>query len=457
MSSSNGTSNTPPHIDGSPSGASTTSKPNLFIKKPTVAVIGSRPLIRPYRKHGIDYDNPGKFDPPEWKQSTPGTAIAIPTSSSLATEAPVEPVTSTPFTFENHTSESQAAQDTPTGNTSGSKRGAEISPPGNDGLTILRIKRKRHEEPLDTLVVQEQFEKLVGKKQKKIEDEIEREIDNVLAEQDSKPKTSPAVFRLATTVNKEIFKDPTQSLQLRDTITHLAESPRPKSRQAEKRLSEVGKRVTESRTNLANTLRGDAKTARYRVINQNRSGLTSSKEAPPEVKSSVQVEAESALDMFKMYDAIKEEEPKTKKQLQHEAEENDIMCNFLPMVREYLSISDRTQEPQKESDDHSGKSRPSTFAQEAEDSEDEYVYDIYYRDVNADHQQESKHRGIGSLLWFDDDEGNFMNEEDSSDEDYEDSDSNAEDYYQNDYPEDEVSEDDLAYELSDTGDDEYMY
>lgn len=50
-------------------------------------------------------------------------------------------------------------------------------------------------------------------------------------------------------------------------------------------------------------------------------------------------------------------------------------------------------------------------------------------------------------LWFDDDEGNFMNEEDSSDEDYEDSDSNAEDYYQNDYPEDEVSEDDLACEL----------
>lgn len=35
--------------------------------------------------------------------------------------------------------------------------------------------------------MQEQFEKLVGKKQKKIEDEIEREIDNVLAEQDSKP------------------------------------------------------------------------------------------------------------------------------------------------------------------------------------------------------------------------------------------------------------------------------
>ncbi|KAF9306499.1 hypothetical protein BGZ74_005467 [Mortierella antarctica] len=453
-------SSTPPHIDGTTSGVSTTSKPSLFIKKkPTVAVIGSRPLIRPYRKHGIDYDNPGKFDPPEWKQSTLGTAIAIPTSSPHTTEAAVAPpMTSAPFTFDNHTPESQVAQSMPMGNISGSKRGAETSPPGNDGLTILRIKRKRHEEPLDTLVVQEQFEKLAGKKQKKIEDEIKQEIDSVLAEKDSKPKSSPAVFRLATTVNKEIFKDPTQSLQLRDTITHMAETPQLKSRQAEKRLSEVGKRVTESRANLANSLRGDAKTARYRVINQNRSGLTSSKKAPPEVKSSAQVEAESALDMFKMYDAVKEEDPKTKKQLQQETEENDIMCNFLPMVREYLSISDRTQEPQKESDDHSSKSRPqSTFAQEAEDSEDEYVYDIYYRDANADHQQESKHRGIGSLLWFDDDEGNFMNEDDSSDDDYEDSDSNAEDYYQNDYPEDELSEDDLAYELSDTEDDEYMY
>ncbi|KAF9214333.1 hypothetical protein BGZ59_003897 [Podila verticillata] len=454
MSSSNRASSTP-HNDVT-SQTSTTNKPNLFIKKkPTVAVIGSRPLIRPYRKHGIDYDNPGKFDPPEL-QITPGTAIAIPSASSSTSVAPPT-VTSTPFAFDNHTAESQAAQETSmASSTSGSKRGAEISSTSNDGLTILRIKRKRHEEPLDTLVVQEQLDKLSGKKQKKIEDDIEREIENVLSEKDPKLKSSPAVFRLATTVNKEIFKDPTQSLQLRDTITHLAESPRPKSRQAEKRLSEVGKRVTESRANLANTLRGDAKTARYRVINQNRSGLTSSKEAPPEVKSSVQVEAEAALDMFKMYDAVKEEEPKTKKQLQQEAEEAEIMCNFLPMVREYLTISDKTEEPQIDTGDLPSKNRPLATFSEADDSEDEYVYDIYYRDVNADHQQESKHRGIGSLLWFSDDEGNFMNEDDSSDDDYEDSDSNAEDYYQNDYPEDEVSEDDLAYELSDS-DDEYMY
>jgi len=149
MSSSNGTSSTL-HIDGT-SQASATNKPNLFIKKkPTVAVVGSRPLIRPYRKHGIDYNNPGKFDPPEL-QSTPGTAIAIPTSSSLTPVVP-PPMTSTPFAFDNHTAESRAAQETPvTSSTLGSKRGAEISSTTNDGLTILRIKRKRHEEPLDTL------------------------------------------------------------------------------------------------------------------------------------------------------------------------------------------------------------------------------------------------------------------------------------------------------------------
>ncbi|KAG0346908.1 hypothetical protein BG004_000549, partial [Podila humilis] len=437
----------------SPSSAPLASKPNvssLFIrKKPTIAHTGSRPLIRPYRKHGIDYDNPGKFDPPELKDTTNGVAIVMPgaviADSSSHPAAPA--VQQAPFVFDNHTDESKAVQE----ESKSVKRSAETSvSTTNDGLTILRIKRKRHEEPLDTLVVQQQFDKLAGKKQKKAADGldgIEKEIEKVLAETD-KPKESPAVFRLATTVNKEIFKDPTQSQQLRDTITHLAETPRPKSRLSEKQPSEIEKRMSLRRENLTNSLKGDAKTARYRVINQNRAGLSSS-DIPPEVKSSVQVAAEAALDMFKMYDAVKEEEPKSKKQLEKEAEEAEIMCNFLPMVREYLSISDRVHDPLINPDGNESTSRPLSSMSHSSrksdyDSDDEYVYDIYYRDINADHQQESKHRGIGSLLWFSDDEGNFMNEDESSDDDFEDSDSNAEDYYQNDYPEDEQSGDDLA-------------
>ncbi|KAF9433015.1 hypothetical protein BGZ76_009989 [Entomortierella beljakovae] len=269
----------------------------------------------------------------------------------------------------------------------------------------------------------------------------------------------PAVFRLATTVNRESFKDPTQSIQLRDKITHLTENKRPRSRLSE-RILDLETHAQKSRAELTEKMQKDARSARFRVINQNRTGMN----RPPEVKSSVEAEAEAALDVFKMYDAVREDQQKSKKQIAPKDEvESDIMCNFLPMVREYLSISETSSRPiittpseasERSSTPLSRKNFDSNS--DYEDSEDEYVYDIYYRDIHAD-QQESKSRSVGALLWFSDDE-NFMNEDDSSDDDYEDSDSNAEDYYQNDYPEDELSENDNnPYELSDTDDDEYHY
>lgn len=93
--------------------------------------------------------------------------------------------------------------------------------------------------------MQQQLEKLSGKKQKQkqIKDEALQAIEDALSGKVSVPsmysclKTAklrhglkgdnshsivnqrflepPAVFRLATTVNKDSFKDPTQSLQLR--------------------------------------------------------------------------------------------------------------------------------------------------------------------------------------------------------------------------------------------------
>ncbi|KAG0211489.1 hypothetical protein BGX28_007850 [Mortierella sp. GBA30] len=431
-------------------------QPSIFLKKkPTVASIGSRPLLKPFNNKFVDYNNPGKHDSlePVPLKAARGTAISIPgsvadaqsassSSSSLASNT-------TPFTFDNHTQESRAENIKDGTGTNNSNNNS------SDAFTILRIKRKRNEEPLDTLVVQDKLDKLAGKKQKKIEDEAQREIQNALAGDISLPKPPPAVFRLATTVNKDSFKDPTQSMQLRDRITSLAETPRPRSRLSERQQPEFEERMQGRRGELAHQKQQDARTARYRVINQNRSGLSAAEKKPPQVKSSVEAEAEAALDMFKVYDAVKEDEPKTKKQIAAEAEESDIMCNFLPMVREYLTISDKVPDPKISLKDGGRSSAASSVRgdQSDYDSEDEYVYDIYYRDVNADHQQESKHRAIGSL----DDENNFMNEDDSSEDDYEDSDSNAEDYYQNDYPEDAQSDDEYAYELSDTDDDDYMY
>ncbi|KAG0045219.1 hypothetical protein BGZ83_009530 [Gryganskiella cystojenkinii] len=508
-------------------------QPSIFLKpkKPTHANIGSRPLLKPFKNDSIDYSNPGKHDPKPIASRgptafAPGVPISLPGSnpstlppahaSSSASSATSSPSFSKPkptFSFDNHTDDSwkdehQRSKDRPASSLSnrGAKRslsneddenatkagGASSSTTGkteNEGLTILRIKRRRNEEPLDTLVVQQQMDKLAGKKSKRLVDEVQREIENALAGNVSLPKPPPAVFRLATTVNKESFKDPTQSLQLRDKITHLAESSlssrssapssRPRSRIGERHPSEFGERVQERQGKLAEFKREEARTARYRVINKNRAGLNSEKDLPPQVKTSVEVEAEAALDMFKMYDAVKEEEPKSKKQIAKEKEDDEIMCNFLPMVREYLSISDQSKgasDPKITVDPAAGdlstrssllarsaeeKPRPSGYdeAVDAEDSDEEFVYDIYVRDDHADYTQESMHqRSMGSLQWFSDDENNIMNEDDSSDEDFEDSDSNAEDYYQNDYPEDELSDEDHAYELSASdNEDEYMY
>ncbi|KAG0309302.1 hypothetical protein BGZ98_003670 [Dissophora globulifera] len=327
----------------------------------------------------------------------------------------------------------------------------------SDTFTILRIKRKRNEEPLNTLVVQEQLEKADGKKQKTAKNDSKQEVQDTLTGAAILQKPPPAVFRLATTVNEESFKDPVQSIQLRERITQFTDTSRPRSRMGDRRLPGFEDRVSERREVLAHEKQEQARSARYRVVHQNRSGLAGSELRPPEVKSSVEAKAEAALEMFNMYDAIKEDEPKSKKQLAQEADESDIMCNFLPMVREYLSISRPDGLDKTLSDEHLTTHDPVTDQAEDQDSEDEYVYDIYYRDLHAEHRQEPGQRGIGSLLWFSDDENNFLNEDDSSDDDFEDSDSNAEDYYQNDYPEDEVSDGQYGYELSDSDDDEYLY
>lgn len=129
-------------------------KPSLFHKKkPTVASIGSRPLLKPFNNKFIDYNNPAKHDPLEPVPLKPskGTAISIPgsvsTARSVASSTSSLASNPTPFTFDNHTPESRAeirTVDHKASNVNNSNT------PG-DAFTILRIKRKRNEEPLDTL------------------------------------------------------------------------------------------------------------------------------------------------------------------------------------------------------------------------------------------------------------------------------------------------------------------
>ncbi|KAI8878079.1 hypothetical protein K501DRAFT_288072 [Backusella circina FSU 941] len=291
-------------------------------------------------------------------------------------------------------------------------------------LTILRIKRKRTDEPLEALLVQENEKK--AKLNSK--DIYKKAAAEAAASSSATLSQVPTMFRLAETVEKKSFSNLDEAQKLRERIRtriHPGSSRSQTPTMEEKKDRSVKEQMAAGRK------------ARYRVIDQNRSKLDDN--MPPVVQSA----EEKALDeMFKIHDAIKDDEEDKKGKnpkllLDDDLEDpDDIMCNFIPMIKEYLTLNDKDEE--KEDDD--------------------YVYDVYYRD-DSHHQTDMKGVNIGSLVWFDEVAEYLDDDSDSELGDYVDEDSNAEDYYQNDYPDEEDSdefEDQRDYVFSSDDDEDYM-
>lgn len=75
---------------------------------------------------------------------------------------------------------------------------------------------------------------------------------------------------------------------------------------------------------------------------------------------------------------------------------DDIMCNFIPMVKEYLTCKFYIV-----IETNKASSNIKSVQEKEEEKEEDYVYDVYYRDDhNLDQGIASKN--IGSLVWFDD-------------------------------------------------------
>ncbi|SAL98196.1 hypothetical protein [Absidia glauca] len=270
---------------------------------------------------------------------------------------------------------------------------------------LLKIKRKRNEEPLDVLLVQH----------KDMEDR--RSLDKrsrrgSLKNEKSSLKVSamalPRIFRLAETVEEGSFKNINEAKKLKERINRRI---RPGSR------PDTPENEDSKRNKKTQDLKTTTKQARYRLINQNRA--KADKSMPPVVQSSAEKAAE---DLFQMYEAVKEEKHKEDPRLfidEDEEDPDDIMCNFIPMVKEYLTLNDRVEEPE----------------------EDDYVYDVYYCDKSTDNDAVIAGPNVGSLMWFDQDTEYMNDDTDSEVGDNEDEDSNAEDFYQNDYPDEESDED----------------
>ncbi|CAH1759552.1 14465_t:CDS:2 [Entrophospora sp. SA101] len=224
----------------------------------------------------------------------------------------------------------------------------EINTNSTQGLTILRLKRKRNEEPLDALVVEQLLRNGVehGKKKPKKRGSIDKQqFSPLTTTTEQEESLVPFMFRFAETVEKVSFNDSI------------------KTRQLQNRRKE-----------------------RYKVIDGNR-----------------QKGIESVFTIIS-------------------DNESDIMCNFIPLVKQYLTI----QEDDKKSEDKS-------------DDED-YVYDVYYQDDSTMLDDEIQYQNFATLTWFGGEENQVFVKETKNQELYEysdEEDSNAEDYYTHDYPEED--------------------
>ncbi|CAG8550414.1 6020_t:CDS:2, partial [Cetraspora pellucida] len=135
--------------------------------------------------------------------------------------------------------------------------------PTKTPYTIVRLKRKRNAEPLDAL----------------------------------EASSLPFVFRFAETVDEISFNDSTKSQQLKDRITKLI------NRKEKVRLKE--RSIKQTRDQQIAWFKENTRRERYKVIDRNRQ----SGSFPHFSSDSIEDEETATDEMFKMYDAVKEEIP----------------------------------------------------------------------------------------------------------------------------------------------------
>ncbi|CAI2165303.1 11713_t:CDS:10 [Funneliformis geosporum] len=294
----------------------------------------------------------------------------------------------------------------------------------SSGLTIIRLKRKRNEEPLDALVVQQLLES--GKKkvkrndnetksETKVEENLKVEtVENVKVELEKaeQKKSIPFIFRFAKTVEEISFNDSTKTQQLKDHIVKLISR--------KDILKHKGIDTKQIREEQIARFNESGRKERYKVIDRNRQKSSSTLVTSGD---DVEDEDEVTTNLFNMYDAVKESESLTEPKFVEKNDiDSEIMCNFIPMVRQYLSLQEQI---------------------DKEGSDEAYVYDVYYRDDAMDLDDRMNFNKIATLTWFNDN-GNelFVNESDEKDEIVysDEEDSNAEDYYTHDYPDEDEDE-----------------
>ncbi|KAI0030269.1 hypothetical protein K488DRAFT_72333 [Vararia minispora EC-137] len=311
--------------------------------------------------------------------------------------------------------------------------------------TILRIKRKRTDEPLDALVID-------GKVRRK------------------KSKGGLDMFRFAETVEEAAWDDEQRTKDLQERISALA---RAEHQAAGSKQAASSSSTTPSRT-------ASTHPRQYRIVPHEADTATDAR-GSPKLRTVGEPEQQKAHD-FRMFDAVPMAAG-TVAPVSPVSQEDPEMENFLPLLQAYLKVNDI--EPVA---DHSTARAPFNLAvtppalspprvhpNEPQLShiptpgepvvvhapapplptdDPEYVWDVFYHQAGlADDYEEMPNANIGTLTGlpasFDDP---FSSDEESEPEDEADEDSNvtsAEEYYKNDYPDEES--DDSGYDDDSSG------
>ncbi|CAG8515221.1 11063_t:CDS:2 [Ambispora gerdemannii] len=248
-------------------------------------------------------------------------------------------------------------------------------------LIIVRVKRKRNEEPLDAFA-------------------------------HSSADALTAYFRFAETVDEMTFEHSAKTLQLEERIRN-----RLRKNQKDEDLK---KRFKDHHGKKRDQFKEDKHTARYQII-QNRRYKNNNEMFIDQEDNNNNIVMSGTTESLKVFDAVKQVDDNDKNVTisSKPTHRDDVMEKFLPMVMDYMSYLNI-----KDHDD---------------DEDDEYVYDVFYRDDNFVKGFEDHYRNVASLVWLEDDDNEYLlDEADIIDTD--DEDSNAENYYTHDYPEEEGDE-----------------
>jgi len=266
--------------------------------------------------------------------------------------------------------------------------------------TILRIKRKRNEEPLDALVVESRVRR-------------------------KKSRGGVGVFQYAHTVEGDAWKDEQSQKDLQDRISRLAKEDAVKLQEK----PEVTRPDSEIPSSPIRSKK--AQTPRYTVVSADE------QEPPAKRRMTNLPKASSPSDPpknppIRMYDAV----PSKAKSIQA-SETDPEMEKFLPMLKDYLKIHDISPNSPISSTAATPKVRSGTPA--GDDESGDYVWDVFYHrpvtlsEWNSVAARTGTLTGLPASLLDSDESGSDSEAEDEADED-----SNAEEYYKNDYPDEET-------------------